>query len=169
MRNVDEPRAKHQGDGAAGIRPAGIRDIKALERLEREAFVHDRLSQRSFRTLLRKPDTASCFVAEGRGELLGYCLILFRTTARSARLYSIAVQGQAQGRGVARALLAAAEREARLKGKARMRLEVRADNGTALRLYGTAGYREVGRRPDYYEDDGEAVLMDKPLAGTPTL
>lgn len=43
-------------------------------------------------------------------------------------------------------------------------LEVRASNQPAQALYRKLGFRDVGRRPKYYADNGEdAVLMDRDM------
>lgn len=41
----------------------------------------------------------------------------------------------------------------------RIWLEVHALNKSALTLYGQLGFNEVGRRPKYYRDGGDAVLF----------
>lgn len=42
-------------------------------------------------------------------------------------------------------------------------LELREGNETAMRLYGRAGFSEVGRRRRYYENGDTAILMCKDL------
>lgn len=69
-----------------------------------------------------------------------------------------------RGRGIARALLAAVEQAARGAGLQALRLEVRADNSAAIRLYRDAGYRQFAVRKDYYEDGAAALRLEKPLA-----
>jgi ribosomal-protein-alanine N-acetyltransferase len=41
----------------------------------------------------------------------------------------------------------------------RIWLEVHAQNNSALALYSNLGFQEVGRRPKYYRDGGDAVLL----------
>jgi [ribosomal protein S18]-alanine N-acetyltransferase len=43
-------------------------------------------------------------------------------------------------------------------------LEVHAENGPAQKLYKDLGFIEVGRRPKYYRDGGDAVLFTLALA-----
>lgn len=58
----------------------------------------------------------------------------------------LAVAPWARRRGVARALLAEADRMARAMGAGRMSLMVTADNAPARALYAATGWREEGRR-----------------------
>lgn len=82
-------------------------------------------------------------------------LWLYRTGARAARalpansLYvdSLATAAHARRRGVARALLAEADRQARSRGLPRVALDAFADNRAARALYLSAGFRETGFTP----------------------
>ncbi|TIV89770.1 MAG: GNAT family N-acetyltransferase, partial [Mesorhizobium sp.] len=69
-----------------------------------------------------------------------------------ARLYSIAVGPFFGNLGIGRQLLAAAEEAAYEHDRMMLRLEVREDNQRAISIYEQAGYRRIGREPDYYED-----------------
>ena len=145
------------------IRAATLDDLKALVRLENESFDGDRLSARSFRHLLTK-GKATTLVWEEGGELLGYVLTLFHAGTSLARLYSLAVDPRTRGRGIARALMEAAEGDAREHGCAYLRLEVRRDNEAAQRLYRAMGYHPFGVVTDYYEDHQDALRFEKVLA-----
>jgi [ribosomal protein S18]-alanine N-acetyltransferase len=120
------------------------------------------MDRRGFRHQIRSP-TATLLVAEADG-VLGYALLHRRSGSRIGRLSSIAVRPDAGRRGVARRLLAALEAEAARQGCDRLRLEVRADNAAARRLYERAGYRLFETVPDYYEDGAPAGRYEKPLA-----
>ena len=87
--------------------------------------------------------------------------MFFHAAHRIARLYSIAVAPEARGTGIGEALLAAAERHARTRGAIAMRLEVRADNAAAQRLYERRGYRRFGIRRRYYEDGARRAALRK--------
>jgi ribosomal-protein-alanine acetyltransferase len=144
------------------IRDARAGDVAALCRLETATFPGDRIAPASFRRLLSRP-SAELRVATAGGDLVGYTLLLFRRGTSIARLYSIAVAVEARGRGVGRRLMADAARIARKSGRARLRLEVRADNGAAIRLYESLGYRRIGRHLDYYADGMEALRLERDL------
>jgi [ribosomal protein S18]-alanine N-acetyltransferase len=148
------------------LRRADSGDLDRLVELENAAFSNDRLSRRSLRSFIRSR-TAHIVVAEQAGALLGYALVLFAPRSRAARLYSIAVDPAAAGRGVGRTLLAEAERAAAARGMEALRLEVRQDNLRAIMLYRAGGYLPIGRREAYYEDGAAALRLEKSLAGRP--
>ena len=144
------------------VRPARVEDLDRLLALESRCFEHDRLSRRSFRHFVTS-DTASCLVAERAGEMHGYALVLFHGRTALARLYSMAVAPEHQGKGLGRALLAAAEAAALNGGAAVMRLEAHPNNAAAIALYRGAGYVEFGVYRGFYEDDSDALRMQHAL------
>lgn len=106
--------------------------------------------------------TADVLVAFSGDKAVGYSMILYRSNAGAARLYSIAADPGVKG--VGRALLEASERAASRRGARALRLEVREDNSRAIDLYEKNGYRPIGRRPSYYEDGATALRYEKQLA-----
>ncbi|MFV8817801.1 peptidase C39 family protein [Haliea sp. E17] len=142
------------------IRPARSSDLEALLSLEAASFSGDRLSRRSFRRWL-KHEHCVFLVAEDANALLAYVLVILRRGTRLARLYSIAVNPVARGRGLAKALLQQAERTARGNGALYMRLEVATGNTAGIALYEGMGYRPFGLYRDYYDDHGDAIRMEK--------
>lgn len=157
-----EGRATRLRDG----RPA---DLDELVRLETSAFAGDRIARRRMRAFSTGSETARIVVAESGAFLLGYALVLLRKSSRIARLYSLAVDPSATGRGIGRALLAGAESAAVRAGADALRLEVRTDNRAAISLYETAGYREIGRREGYYADGSPALRFERRLDARPDL
>jgi ribosomal-protein-alanine acetyltransferase len=149
--------------GAATVRLARPDDLDQLAGIEQAAFSGDRLSRRSLRALISTP-TADLLVASVGDRVAGYTLVLRRSSSRIARLYSLAVDRDWAGRGIGAALLAAAENAARAAGSAALRLEVRADNARALRLYRRNGYRPIGARENYYEDGATALRFERDLS-----
>jgi ribosomal protein S18 acetylase RimI-like enzyme/predicted peroxiredoxin len=145
------------------IRTATLDDVPQLLRLEETCFETDRLSRRQFRYMLTKAN-AAIFVFEDRDVLLGYVLILFSRGTSMARLYSIAVDPAARGRGVGRALVEAAEAEGRERDCAYLRLEIRKDNAASLGLFRSMGYKQFGEFANYYEDHMDAWRFEKSLA-----
>lgn len=92
---------------------------------------------------------------------------LSRRVLDEAELLLVAVMPRARGIGLGGALLGQALKDSRIRGCGRMFLEVRENNQTARNLYHTAGFFDVGRRPDYYLGcDGKrysAITMQRNL------
>ena len=151
------------GEAVSGaeVRPASASDLPALVALEERVFPTDRLDRRNFRHQIRSPTITLLVCARG-GDLLGYATLMRRRGSGVGHLASIAVAES--GRGLGARLLAAAEAEALRAGCDRVRLEVRADNAPAQRLYDHAGYRCLSTEEGYYEDGAAARRYEKRLA-----
>ncbi len=91
-------------------------------------------------------------------------LVLARVAADEAEILTLAVLPAARRRGVGTALLRAAMQGAAGDGARAMFLEVSAGNDAARALYGTAGFRPVGRRCRYYADGAAALVLTAPLS-----
>lgn len=148
------------------IRTATLGDLESLIAIEKRAFELDRFSRRTFRYLLSKAN-ADTLIDEEDGKVAGYAMLLFNTGTSLARLYSLAVDPDWQGKGIGRALMQATEGNAIAHGCVSMRLEVRADGAHARALYESQGYRQIGTVDDYYEDGMQALRYEKRL--TPLL
>jgi ribosomal-protein-alanine N-acetyltransferase len=121
-------------------------DAGSLARLHAASF-HRGWSEDEFHRLLLERNVVSHQARIGR-SLAGF--ILSRIAADEAEILSVAVDARWRGRGLARALLGLhLRRLAGLEIKA-VFLEVEEANVAAQRLYGRAGFREVGRRDRYY-------------------
>jgi ribosomal-protein-alanine N-acetyltransferase len=90
---------------------------------------------------------------------------LSRIVLDEAELLLVAASPHARGRGLGSALLAQALKDGRNRGASRMFLEVRENNQAARSLYNSAGFFDVGKRPDYYSGkDGQrfpAITMQR--------
>ncbi|NLA86564.1 MAG: ribosomal protein S18-alanine N-acetyltransferase, partial [Clostridiales bacterium] len=77
-----------------------------------------------------------------------------------AELYQIAVREDMRRRGVADSLMAAALAYCRENHIDSLYLEVRKSNEAAIRLYQKHGFKNAGRRKNYYSNPVEdAVVM----------
>src|SRR5215471_4111484 len=114
------------------IRRGKLADLDPLWDLENQVFATDRMSRRSLRRLLASP-SAAVMVARSDGAIAGIAVLLFRLNSRIARLYSLAVAPKYTGRGIASALLAAAEKTVMLRKCQRLRLEVHEKNDGAIK------------------------------------
>lgn len=144
------------------LRDAVAADLPALLALE-ALFPGDRLSTRQLRRHLRSA-SARLRVATADAALAGYALTFFRRGSTVARLYSLAVAPALRGNGVGRVLLDDVADQARVRGCDQIRLEVRADNAAALRLYAAAGFAPLARLPGYYDDGGDGWRYRRALA-----
>ena len=144
-----------------GIRPARLDDLAALRELEQH-FPTDRLSPRSLRRFILNSQT-DVLVYEHDGAVIANGVVLYRRNSVCARLYSLIVHPKHQGRGIAAALLRAAEQAALRRGRNRVSLEVRADNAAALRLYQKAAFNLRQRIPGYYQDHSPALRFVKDI------
>ena len=86
-------------------------------------------------------------------------MILARVAADEAEVLTLAVTPDARRLGVGRSLLKAAMAEARLRGAVSIALEVAVDNVAARGLYEQAGFTQIGRRPRYYADGADALIL----------
>lgn len=152
--------------GGLAIRKGRQSDLAALTAIEAASFASDRLSRRSLRRLLAA-ETARVRMASLSGRPVGYHIVLFRSGSAVARLYSIAVDPAARGKGSGAALLGDAERVSRRRGRTALRLEVRADNLGAIRLYESRGYVRIGAYRHYYADKADALRYEKRLGPGP--
>jgi ribosomal protein S18 acetylase RimI-like enzyme len=142
------------------VRRSTPADIDALLALEGRVFPDDGMSRRSLRGFLSSK-TAAVLIAERDGWIAGCGVLLFRAESPIARLYSLVVDPENCGCGVARAVLDTAEQIALMRRCHTVRLEVHAKNARAIACYGKAGYHEFGRIPRYYGDKGTALRLEK--------
>ena len=90
-------------------------------------------------------------------RVVGYAVS--RVAGDVADLHRIAVAPEHRRSGVARALLDELRRAARDDGATRMLLEVGAGNQEALAFYAAEGFTEIDRRPRYYRDGSDALVL----------
>jgi ribosomal-protein-alanine N-acetyltransferase len=90
--------------------------------------------------------------------------VMARVAADEAEILTLAVHPACRRRGVGRALLEAAAREAMARGARALYLEVSEMNSAARYLYAAAGFSEVGRRPRYYTDGSSALVLRRDLS-----
>jgi [ribosomal protein S18]-alanine N-acetyltransferase len=102
-------------------------------------------------------DDRRYLVVEDAGRVIGYGGIAM--LAGDAHVMGLAVVPDRQGEGIGAALLDALLVAAADAGCADATLEVRPSNEPARRLYRAAGFEESGRRPGYYPDGEEALLL----------
>ncbi|PWH12201.1 MAG: ribosomal-protein-alanine N-acetyltransferase [Anaerolineae bacterium] len=162
------------------IRPMKLDDIPAVVLVDTLAGILLPWSPAAYAAELRKP-TSWCWVCErlteqpleyvspfpsvvgnlsypaGTPAVIG-SLTLW-DVAGEGEIANVAVHPQFWRQGVGRALLQTALHQAALLGLKRILLEVRASNQPAQHLYRSFGFIEDGRRPRYYSNGEDAILM----------
>ncbi|WP_242345137.1 ribosomal protein S18-alanine N-acetyltransferase [Anaeromyxobacter terrae] len=93
----------------------------------------------------------------GAERVLGY--IVFWLVHDELHVLNIATAIEARRRGVGRALMLEAHGAGKDRGAVVATLEVRRSNAPALELYRSLGYRQVGIRPNYYQEEGEDAIV----------
>ncbi len=142
-------------------------DIPILTAIHEQHFARP-WTDSEFESLLAQ-DAVIGFAAveEGtaRAEPCGF--ILARRAAGEAEILTIAVARAYRRRGIGRALMDAVLRMLHAERVEALFLEVDEKNTAALALYGRLGFRQVGRRPDYYDNPGSprgnALVMRRDL------
>ena len=140
------------------ILPVSLRDLTALNRLERACFEKDAWSFLDLIAVLTFPEVVRLKAVE-QGEMVGFVAGDPRPSEGFSWIATIGVLPAHRRRGIGRALLQACE--ARLN-TARVRLSVRASNAGAIRLYEQEGYQRAEVWQAYYNDGESAVVMEKP-------
>ncbi|MDP5031938.1 peptidase C39 family protein [Paraglaciecola sp.] len=142
------------------IRHANLADASALFALEHKCFTTDRISLRSFKRFITEK-RSDLMLVERDGQLAGYFLLLYRRGTSLARLYSLAVDPLLRKQGLAEYLMLQAEHAATARRCVLLRLEVRFDNAAAIGLYHKLNYHEFAVKHDFYEDNSDAICMQK--------
>lgn len=137
-------------------------DLDSLAALEDASFVCDGVPRRAMAGFLRSP-ASLVLLDEDAGQLRGHLVLRFNARHRIARIYSIAVAADSKGRGVGRALVAAAESAALARGRERVRLEISVDNIPSQALFRACGYAVFCEYDEYYEDGGAALRLEKTI------
>lgn len=132
-------------------------DLPAVMRIEPTIYSHP-WTLGNFRDSLNAGHSAWVMIVAG--ELAGYALVMM--VLDEAHLLNISVAKSFQGQGLGRALLAQMIAVSRRYQAANMFLEVRVSNTSAIALYETMGFCEMGIRRNYYPAKSgreDAVLM----------
>lgn len=149
-----------QKDGFFGnicIVPLEERHIKDIARLEALCF-SEPWSEEGILEAYRLG--TKFFIAENSKQLMGY--IGIKAVIDEGYITNVAVYPQYRGIGVATALINKVFDFAKEKGLSFVSLEVRASNTAAVSLYEKTGFKEEGRRKDFYRLPREdALIMTK--------
>lgn len=138
------------------IRRARRADLSAVSRLEKRVFDQP-WAYSAFEGFVGEP--AFLLAEDGEG-LLGYVVADWMPNPGGdlGHVKDLAVAPEARRNGLGRLLLRRAVSRLVVEGVAHIKLEVRASNTAAKRLYADEGFETVRRIPRYYSD-GETALV----------
>ena len=143
------------------LRPMTASDLDAMMAIERVNFPFP-WTERNFKDSMNSGYI--CLIMELGKQLMGYAVLMM--VLDEAHLLNISVAESYQGQGWGRHLLVQMMAIGREKGGLNMFLEVRPSNHSALGLYESMGFNEMGIRPGYYPAHNgreNAVLMGMAL------
>lgn len=127
--------------------------LNELENLHKACFPHKPWTAQDFADLKK----SGCEIIASQN---GFAV--WRVVAGEAEIITIGVHPDARKNGIASAMLTLIEDDVKKHEGTKIFLEV-ADNNTAARaLYENSGYKQIGKRPKYY-DGIDAILMEKTL------
>jgi len=148
-------------DAPATMRPMRVDDLESVLDIELRAYPFP-WTRGIFHDCLRAGYPA--WVLEQGHAIIGYGML--NIGADEAHVLNVCMAPEVQGHGHGRRLLRSLLKAARNRGAQRVFLEVRPSNTTAIALYDSEGFNEIGRRPRYYPSKGgreDAIVMAKEL------
>jgi ribosomal-protein-alanine N-acetyltransferase len=129
--------------------------VEAVAALEAVCFSTP-WSEASIRSELENPYSIWLTALE-EGNLAGYLGVQYGPDGGD--IMTIATDPGFRGRGVGKRLLKTMVQKLQEKNLDWLTLEVRPSNTTALKLYEAFGFRQVGKRPNYYKNPREDALL----------
>lgn len=146
------------------LRPMQMEDIPQIIAIEKKSFPTP-WSSYAFSCELCDNEFAYYFVltpAEDTNKIVAYGGMWI--IVDEAHITNIAVSPAYRGKKLAEFILQGLFELAKLKGAARISLEVRVSNDSAQKLYERVGFISAGIRPGYYIDTNEdAIIMWKEI------
>lgn len=139
------------------IAPLTIDDCAPLDALDRRCFTGNEVWDEG--SFLKELEHGYAHVLVLRiGERVAGCGGFWEFFG-SAEITTICIDPDFRGRGLGKLLFGSLTKEMIALGVASSTLEVRFDNGPAIKLYDAFGYRQVSLRRDYYGRGCHAKLM----------
>ena len=146
---------KHK-EGAFVVREFRAEDAAAASEILREAPESASWSMQALVEFMPLPG-AVALISEREGRPTGF--VLGRRVADEAEVLNLAVREECRRQGEGRALVEELLRRFTKSGTSRVFLEVRESNLGGIGFYERMGFRQLGRREDYYREPQEAALV----------
>lgn len=139
------------------IEPLRPEDLPIVSEIESMSFPTP-WTLSSFQYEMNENPYANLFgVRLADGPIVGFGCVW--VVDQELRINNLAIHPRHRGRGIAGRLLESLLQFGASQGCVEATLEVRPTNAAALRIYGRAGFRVVGRRRGYYSDTHEDALV----------
>ena len=133
------------GFSESQVRTMTYADLKFVIEVEKQAYSHP-WTIGIFRDCLRVG--YSCWVLTERDSIIGYGIVML--AAGEAHILNLCVKPEYQGKGFGRNLLKFLADRALQSDIDMILLEVRRSNQSAIKLYLSEGFHELGVRDNYY-------------------
>lgn len=145
------------------LRPMGVNDVPQVALLEDAVFAgteHTPWNEAMFSQELGA-EGRTWWVAHDQGEVVGFAGA--QMAGDDLEVLDVCVSPARRREGVGRRLLARVTYDGQMLGARTASLEVFEDNAAARALYGSVGFSEAGRRPDYYGSGRDALILTASL------
>lgn len=155
-------KSKNRAGTAITIRRMIADDLTRVHELDQLCFPAP-WSRRTFQQELEENQASSQWVAvlgeaDGTPGLIVGVIVTW-LVADEVHIATLSVDPDYRRSRIASRLICTALRDGVSRGATASTLEVRASNAAAQRLYYRFGYQLVGRRPSYYQDNGEDAIL----------
>jgi ribosomal-protein-alanine acetyltransferase len=145
------------------IRPMTISQLDEVWRLDQRCFIDgEAYSRETFDYLLTAPEAISYRAVTTGGVMVGFVIGLVEPD-HTGHVTTVGVSPEHRRRSLAKRLMSQVEDGFRKRNVRLVRLEVRALNTPAQKLYESLGYSITQRLPKYYSNGGDGLLMLKSL------
>jgi [ribosomal protein S18]-alanine N-acetyltransferase len=145
------------------VRPLTISQLDECWRLDQRCFIDgEAYSRETFDYLLTAPESVSYRAVTTAGIMVGFVIGLVEPD-HTGHVTTVGVAPEHRRRKLAKRLMAQVEDGFKKRNVRLVRLEVRALNTAAQKLYESLGYSITQRLPKYYSNGGDGLLMLKSL------
>jgi len=145
------------------LRPLTISQIDECWRLDQRCFVDgEAYSRDTFEYLLTVPESVSYRVVTQNSAMAGFVIGLLEPD-HTGHITTIGIAPEHRRRHLASCLMERIEDGFRRRDVRIVRLEVRASNVSAQKLYLSLGYSVTQLLPKYYSNGGDGLLMIKSI------
>src|SRR5207249_11274683 len=145
------------------LRPLTVAQLDECWHLDQRCFVYgEAYSRDTFEYLLTAPESISYRVVMQNSAMAGFVIGLLEPD-HTGHITTIGIAPEHRRRRLASCLMETIESGFQRRDVRIVRLEVRASNVSAQKLYSSLGYSITQRLPKYYSNGGDGLLMIRSL------